>query len=194
MSSIYGESRYLPISILISTQCVDIGNHQLKSNLCSITPSLLILIKVRTRPRDKEGKGFIGMVNLWKRSIFSMPQSTKSINWKAPIPHHPTSWVGIAALTECLPACCRWSSSWSYLHLKSEYQSYHTWDMTHNTRRLETETRGHWHNNWPAARNHSQLCLATWHVTPGVATSIPPSIPSQSSPALHQGTLCLGLD
>ena len=64
MSSIYGESRYLPISILISTQCVDIGNHQLKSNLCSITPSLLILIKVRTRPRDKEGKGFIGMVNL----------------------------------------------------------------------------------------------------------------------------------
>ena len=69
MSSIYGESRYLPISILISTQCVDIGNHQLKSNLCSITPSLLILIKVRTRPRDKEGKGFIGMYGEFMKKV-----------------------------------------------------------------------------------------------------------------------------
>ena len=167
-----------------------IGNHQLKSNSCSITPSLLILIKVRTRPRDKEGRGFIGMVNLWKRSIFSMPQSTKSIKWKAPTPPHIMGWDScIDRMSPRLLPMVQFMVIFA-----SEIWIPNTWDTTHNTRRLETVTRGHWHNNWPAARNYPQLCLATWHVTPGVATSIPPSIPSQSSPALHQGTLCLGLD
>ena len=112
----------------------------------------LIWIKARTRPRDKEGKGFIGMVNLWKRSIFSMPQSTKRAKWKAPTPPHidrmSPRLLPMILLMEIFA---------------SEYPGYDTWHQ-------ETETRGHWHSNWPAARNHPQ----PGHVTPGVATSIYP--------------------